>query len=162
MRHGQHAARHRRRGAATGAARAERVIPRVARGAEEPRLGGRRQPHLRGIGLGEDDQSRALQSHRVLAVVIGHRGGEEPAPVAGHRPGVLRPQILEGKGHAGEGPRGKARGDRRARMIVEGVTTAFSAGLRASTRSMAAFERFLRLQLPPRTSPARPSPSYFS
>jgi hypothetical protein len=51
--------------------------------------------------------------------VIGAIVGEEPTPVARHRPGVERPEILERVGDAGEGPIGQARLHGGARLVVE-------------------------------------------
>jgi hypothetical protein len=93
--------------------------PRISGRAEQARLGGRGQTHLRRVGLAEDRQPGAAQARRDLAVVIHHEIPEERAPEAGHGARVVRAEILQEKGHAGERTIRQAGSDGGARLIVE-------------------------------------------
>jgi len=102
VRHGHHARRHRRCGATTRSARRVREAPGIPRRTEQARLGRRGETHLRRVGLPEDHEAAAFEPSGDLAVVIDHVILEERTAVAGHRPLVVRADVLEQVGHPGE------------------------------------------------------------
>ena len=139
--------------AAAGAAGHVVEIPRIARGAMQPGLGGDGEAELGRIGLAEDVETAALVARHQLGVVIGTIVGEEAAAVAGDGTGEQRVQILEEERHPVERALRQAGAQRGARLIV--VTRHHRVDARID--GFGARDRRIE-QLAPRT-PAAPAPA---
>ena len=161
----QHARRHGRRGAAAGARRRPLQVPGVAGGAVELRLAGEAEAKLAAARLAVDHHARLLEPGDVEAVrARGRQVGEEAAAPRGPGTGERGAEILEQEGHAGERTVRQARFDGLRGEVVtrSSMTTALMAGLRFSTRAMAASNTSVALTSPALTSAASPSASYDS
>jgi hypothetical protein len=80
--------------------KAKRGVPRIARGAEQPRLGRGEQAEFGRIRLAHDDQAGALLARNQFAVVIRHEAAHRHRSGMQRRAGIKREQVFQQKRHA--------------------------------------------------------------
>ena len=116
--HGHDARRHGRRRPAAAAAGRVAPVPRVAGGAVQQRLGHAHQGKLGRVGFAHDVQARGLPAAHQLGIGFGHEAPQRPAARGVRGPGVVRPKVLQQKGHAAKRAGGQpGRGTPPGRLI---------------------------------------------
>ena len=92
-------------------------IPRISRGAEQARLGGRHQAEFGARTLAEDGHTTVKETLRQGAGMIGDIVPVEARAEGGAGP-LQQIEVLEQKRHAGERPLGKPTVNLRPRIVV--------------------------------------------